>query len=157
MFDHPQRVAHLPERRRPEPDEQGAPLGVAALVLIDRLRPDPKADAQSDGAERASVEVRAAETAAMQCVDDHGAVVPVVSAFSPGSDGYREARVESPFSAATSLDGCDLADWDRVDVLALYVADDADASQRGARRPRRSSDQTDALADDDVQGVEAGV
>jgi hypothetical protein len=35
-------VPHEPEHGRPEADEQGTALGVAALVLPDRLRADPE-------------------------------------------------------------------------------------------------------------------
>lgn len=59
-----QRVADLPEGGRPEADEEGTSLGVAALVLVDRLGADPEADTKGYRAERERVEVRAAKTAA---------------------------------------------------------------------------------------------
>ena len=52
-----QRLSHEPQRRRPEPDEQGTPLGVAALVLIEGLRADPERDAESDRSERERLEM----------------------------------------------------------------------------------------------------
>jgi hypothetical protein len=45
------RIADEPEHRWPQPDEEGAPLRVAAHVLIDGLGPDPQADAQTDRAQ----------------------------------------------------------------------------------------------------------
>jgi hypothetical protein len=75
-FDHSQRVADLPERGCPEPDEEGAPLGVATLVLVDCFRANPQADAQADRAERKRVEMRAVETEAIECVDDHDRAFP---------------------------------------------------------------------------------
>src|SRR4051812_31452699 len=55
-----QGVAHQPEHRRPEADEERPPFGVAAFVLADRLRPDPEDHAEHDRAEREQVEVGAA-------------------------------------------------------------------------------------------------
>jgi hypothetical protein len=52
-----QRVADLPERRRPETDEQSAPFSVAAFVLVDRLGTDPEADAEADRAQRERVKM----------------------------------------------------------------------------------------------------
>jgi hypothetical protein len=39
-------VADQPEHRGPQPDEEGAALGVPALVLIDGLGADPQPDAK---------------------------------------------------------------------------------------------------------------
>ena len=44
-------VPDQPEARRPQTDEQRAPLGVAPLVLVDGLGPDPQRDAQPDRAQ----------------------------------------------------------------------------------------------------------
>ena len=58
-----ERLARHPEHRRPQPHEQGAPLGVPALVLVDGLRPDPQDDAEGDRGQRDSLEMPAAEPA----------------------------------------------------------------------------------------------
>src|SRR3954471_12690841 len=72
-----QRIADEPERRRPQPDEQGAALGVAALVLVDGLRADPQRDAQSDGAHRDELQVVAAQADRADGGDEHlAACVP---------------------------------------------------------------------------------
>src|SRR5689334_5463799 len=42
-----QRIADLPQRRSPQSNEQRSALGVAALLLVDRLRSDPESDAKS--------------------------------------------------------------------------------------------------------------
>ena len=39
------------------PDEQRAPLGVAALVLVDGLGADPQSDAEIDARERGDVQL----------------------------------------------------------------------------------------------------
>src|SRR5581483_5108522 len=128
--DRAQGVADLPERRSPQTDEERAPLRVSALVLIDGLRTDPEADAKAHRAERERVELRPAETDAAQQLDDHHPPLPTSEVFSrivgrvPGS-----CRAVSAPHRATSLDGSALARRDRLDVLALHVADDADAPQ----------------------------
>jgi len=58
-------VADQPERRRPQADEQRAALGAAALVLADRLRPDPQADAQRDRTQGHELQVPAAQADAV--------------------------------------------------------------------------------------------
>src|SRR4051794_24932332 len=63
-----ERVADQPEHRRPQADEQGAPLGVAALVLVDGLGADPQADAEGDARERGAVAVPVTEPGAMECL-----------------------------------------------------------------------------------------
>jgi len=55
-------VAEQPEHGRPQADEQGAPLGVPALLLGDGLRADPQRDAEDDPAERGAVENRSDQT-----------------------------------------------------------------------------------------------
>jgi hypothetical protein len=55
-------VTYEPEHRRPQADEQRAALGVATFVLSDRLRADPKHDAESNGPERARMEMLATES-----------------------------------------------------------------------------------------------
>src|ERR1043166_7496246 len=87
-LDRLQGVADLPERRRPEADEERAPLGVAALVLVDRLGADPEADAQSDRSERERVKMEPAETGAVQRVDDHDRALPAPPRVHSTTDGY---------------------------------------------------------------------
>ena len=65
-------VADQPEHRGPEPDEQGAALGVAALFLRHGLGADPEADAEADGAQRRGVERDAQATEKLT----HGTVLP---------------------------------------------------------------------------------
>jgi hypothetical protein len=48
LFAPAQGVADQPEQWRPEPDEKGTALGVAAFVLADRLGADPERDAEPD-------------------------------------------------------------------------------------------------------------
>jgi hypothetical protein len=52
-----ERLADQPQGRRPKPDEEGASLGIPALVLVDGLRPDPEDDAETDRSERGGVEL----------------------------------------------------------------------------------------------------
>lgn len=52
------RVPDEPDRRWPETDEEGAPLGIASLVLVHRFRADPQANAQSDRRQRSYLHVR---------------------------------------------------------------------------------------------------
>lgn len=56
----PERIAHKPEHRWPESNEQGPALGVVALVFPDRLRPNPEGDALHNRDERQAVEIAAA-------------------------------------------------------------------------------------------------
>jgi len=70
------RVADEPEHRRPEAHEQRAPLGVAPLVLVDRLGADPECDAESDARERGDVAVPAAESEIVQGLGQHGGRLP---------------------------------------------------------------------------------
>src|SRR5215213_9427387 len=51
----PDGVPDEPEHRRPQTDEQGSSLRVAALVLTDRLGADPQHDAERDGSQRGAV------------------------------------------------------------------------------------------------------
>jgi hypothetical protein len=44
-------VADQPDQRWPQANEQGPALGVAALVLVDRLGADPQRDAEPNGTE----------------------------------------------------------------------------------------------------------
>src|SRR5215207_1321256 len=60
------RVADEPEHRRPQPHEQGPALGVAALVLVDRLGTLPEGDAQLDAGERRRVQHPASESCSVQ-------------------------------------------------------------------------------------------
>ena len=55
------RVADEPEHRRPQPDEERAALGVAALVLVDGLGADPQPDAQARSSPARRVQVPAAQ------------------------------------------------------------------------------------------------
>src|SRR4051794_9370962 len=73
------RVADQPEHRRPQAYEQRPPLGVAALVLVDGLRPDPQADAQPDTGHRGAVEVVAAQADVMQLLREHATALPAGS------------------------------------------------------------------------------
>lgn len=43
-----ERIAHEPQRRRPQTNEKRAPFHVAALGLINRLAPQPQENAQPD-------------------------------------------------------------------------------------------------------------
>ena len=49
-------VSDQPEHHGPQPDEQRAPLGVAALVLVDGLGPDPQAEREADVGQRGAVQ-----------------------------------------------------------------------------------------------------
>jgi hypothetical protein len=74
-----QRLSHEPQRRRPEPDEQGTPLGVAALVLIEGLRADPERDAYRDRANRQGMEVPAAQARRCEGLLEHMAGIPLTA------------------------------------------------------------------------------
>jgi hypothetical protein len=54
-------IAGQPEHRGPEPDEDRAALGVAALVLVHGLGADPEDDAEHHGPERGAVQLGGAE------------------------------------------------------------------------------------------------
>src|SRR5690349_24724978 len=71
-----QRVADQPDHRRPEADEQCPALGVAALVLIDRLGADPEADAQADAGHRRDLHLPRAQTAAIEEGRQHVSTLP---------------------------------------------------------------------------------
>src|SRR3954469_11999904 len=73
------RVADQPEHRRPQAHEQRPPLGVAALVLVDGLGPDPQADAQPDTGHGGAVEVVAAQADVMQLLREHATALPAGS------------------------------------------------------------------------------
>ena len=64
-------VADQPEHRRPEADEQGPALGVVAVVLVDRLGPDPEPETEGDRPERRHLQVRAAQAGRVQRLDQH--------------------------------------------------------------------------------------
>lgn len=60
-----QRVSDQPDRGGPETDEQGATLGVPALVLINGLGANPEADAEADRAHREDVQMPGAQPGLM--------------------------------------------------------------------------------------------
>src|SRR5687768_7900860 len=71
LFASLDRVPDQPEHGRPQPDEQRAPLGVPALLLIDRFRTDPEGDAEPDGRERCHVQVPAAQPGLVELLAQH--------------------------------------------------------------------------------------
>src|SRR3954470_14104989 len=120
-------VADQPEHRRPQADEQRAPLRVAALVLIDRLGADPQRDAEPDAPERGGVEGPAGEAGVMDRLRDHG---------------RRATRVARPhaspsLAAPAPRHGHPLAGGRRPDVVELHVAHHAAAPRRGGGPGRR--------------------
>jgi hypothetical protein len=72
-----ERISHEPQGRRPEANEQGAPLGVAALVLIDRLRANPEHHAERDGPERQEPEMPTAQAGRREELVEHVAWIPL--------------------------------------------------------------------------------
>src|SRR3954470_18822096 len=76
LFVFLKRVAHEPEHRWPEPDEQCAPLRVAALVLVDGLGANPQGDAEPDARKRRGLQVPAADTGVVKTLGQHGARLP---------------------------------------------------------------------------------
>jgi hypothetical protein len=54
-------VADQPEHRRPQADEDGAPLGVAPLLLVDGLGAYPQRQAQHDRSQGGEVQVQTAQ------------------------------------------------------------------------------------------------
>jgi hypothetical protein len=66
-----ERVANLPERRRPQAREQRSALGVSPFVLVERLRPDPEHDAESNAAERCDMDMPATQPETVQARDEH--------------------------------------------------------------------------------------
>jgi hypothetical protein len=150
LFDVSQRVADLPERGCPEPDEEGAPLGIAALVLVDGLGADPEADAEADGAERERVELRAAQPSAMQRVDDHPRAVPVPTAFIRALVGLSLRRRLS--TAALWPVGIALTSWHY-----MWRTTPMHRSEERGRRDDLAPRLPEATADDDVQRLEDGV
>jgi hypothetical protein len=103
LLNGPQRISDLPERRRPQPHEERAPLGVAAFILVDGLRADPEPDAKPHRAERECVQLRASETRAIERVDDHASFVPVVVTFSQTPPRVRPRLVASRLSLERRL------------------------------------------------------
>ena len=71
-----ERVADEPEHRRPQAHEQGAPLGVAALVLVDGLGADPQSDAEIDARERGCVVVPVTQPGAIESLGQHARALP---------------------------------------------------------------------------------
>jgi hypothetical protein len=61
-----ERLSHRPQRGRPQAREQCPALGVAALVLVERLGPDPQDDAEPHARDGGQVEVPAAKADATQ-------------------------------------------------------------------------------------------
>jgi hypothetical protein len=51
----PHGIAHQPQHRWPEPDENCPPFGVTTLVLIDGFGADPQRQTQTDRAQRGCV------------------------------------------------------------------------------------------------------
>ena len=70
------RVAYQPEHGRPEADEQGSPLRVSSLLLVNCLRADPERDAEVDRRERGHLEVPAAETHTNESLGQHSRPLP---------------------------------------------------------------------------------
>src|SRR4029453_7929043 len=66
-----QRVPDEPESRGPQPHKQSAPLGVAALALVDSLGAYPEDHAETDRAERQRVQVPVAQAAAVEGPGQH--------------------------------------------------------------------------------------
>ena len=62
------RSRRWPEHRGPEADEQGPALGIVAVVLVDRLGPDPEAEAEGDRAERRRLQVGAAQAGGVEAL-----------------------------------------------------------------------------------------
>src|SRR4051794_17092438 len=77
------RISDQPDHREPQPDEQRATLGVAALVLIDRLGPDPQADAEGDRAEREALHVPCPQAGVVEASCQHGLRCAVVAVVIP--------------------------------------------------------------------------
>jgi hypothetical protein len=69
-------IAHQPEHRGPQTNEQRTALRVSALDLVHGLRSNPQGDAQPDRPERREMELPAAQPAFMQKPDEHAAGVP---------------------------------------------------------------------------------
>ena len=143
------RVADQPEHRRPQAHEERPPLGVASLVLIDRLGPDPEADAQPDRGQRQRVQVPAPQPTLRAAPDLASAsTLPTARPRAPPTAPLPPPRHRRP-----------LAVRHRPDLVALHVADDA-AAPAGAGRvdgrdappplPAGVSTEESQLADDGV-------
>lgn len=76
LFAASEGVADQPEHGWPETDEEGAALGVAALVLADRLGASPEHDAEEDRDHREAVERLAADWRAVGGENSHVDSVP---------------------------------------------------------------------------------
>jgi hypothetical protein len=65
-------VADQPDQRWPQANEQGPALGVAALVLVDRLGADPQRDAEPNGTEREVLHVPGSQSGVVKAFCQHG-------------------------------------------------------------------------------------
>ena len=65
-----QRISDQPDGGRPQSYEQSAPLGIASLVLIDGLGPNPQSDAQADRAERQELQVPGPQPGVVEGTDE---------------------------------------------------------------------------------------
>src|SRR4030095_2470504 len=120
-----ERVPDQPERRSPQSDEQRPALGVSALVLIHRLRPDPESDAKSDGTHRRGMHLPASQAASMQGLGQHR--VMSTRTVTWVCDGHAAPTRTFPPACHSWW----LAGWSGADGMALYVAHDAHAQNRG--------------------------
>src|SRR3954451_17917000 len=69
-------VADEPEHWWPESDEEGSPLCVATLLLVDGFRADPQGDAELDRSQRCGVQVPAAQSCCSHGLGQHPRFVP---------------------------------------------------------------------------------
>src|SRR5215217_2523746 len=134
------RVADEPEHGRPQSNKESAAFGVAALLLIDRLRADPQSYAKAHRGKRCGVEVPAPQSGCLESSGEHDPSFPacviathrwLVSWLPQGVVQCIDAEASSVLSSPCHRRY--LALRSRVDVVDIHVADNADAPPGRAR------------------------